>query len=258
MTEKGYRHDPTTGGLRTDDPEVAADLAGAPPVTPVGQLVQGLARRHARPARRSACCPATTCRATAPCCARLVLDGCARLPGGDALAAWVERGGRASPSSMVDRVVPAPTDADRAEVADLLGMVDAGAVAAEPFRQWVVQDAFRAGRPAWERAGALLVDDVAPYEAVKLRLLNGSHSALAYLGALAGYEHVADAVADPGLAAFVGQPHVRGGRADAAGPAGPGPGRLPAAAAGAVGRAGGPAPAAADRGGRHRRSCPSG
>jgi fructuronate reductase len=104
---------------------------------------------------------------------------------------------------MVDRIVPATTAADRAEAAALLRLADAGVVATEPFRQWVVQDTFAAGRPAWEAAGAVLTDDVAPYEAIKLRLLNGSHSLLAYLGALAGHEHVADAVADPALAAAV-------------------------------------------------------
>ena len=128
----------------------------------------------------------------------LVLDVCSRLPDGDALAAWVQ-GSVAFPSSMVDRIVPATTDEDRAEVARLLGLQDEGVVVTEPFRQWVVEDAFAAGRPAWERAGAVLTADVAPYEAMKLRMLNGSHSTLAYLGALAGFETVAQAVADDGI-----------------------------------------------------------
>src|SRR5205085_9979563 len=104
-----------------------------------------------------------------------------------------------SPARMVDRIVPATTAADRAEVARLLGISDAGVVVTEPFRQWVVQDSFAGPRPAWERAGATLTADVAPYEAMKLRLLNGSHSALAYLGGLAGYRHIADAAADDAL-----------------------------------------------------------
>jgi fructuronate reductase len=109
----------------------------------------------------------------------------------------------ACPDTMVDRIVPATTPEDRARVAAGLGLHDAWPVIAEPFTQWVIEDRFTAGRPDWERAGATLVSDVAPFEAMKLRLLNASHSALAYLGYLAGYETVAQAVADPALAAFV-------------------------------------------------------
>ncbi len=102
---------------------------------------------------------------------------------------------------MVDRVVPATTAADREEVARTLGLDDQGVVVAEPFRQWVIEDAFAGPRPAWEQAGALLVPDAGPHEAVKLRLLNGTHSMLAYVGALAGARTVAGAWGDPGVAA---------------------------------------------------------
>lgn len=115
------------------------------------------------------------------------------------LAEWVRQNVR-FPSSMVDRIVPATTEADRAEAARRLGAEDAGLVVAEPFRQWVIQDDFAAGRPAWERAGAELVVDVAPYERRKLRVLNGSHSLLAYLGALRGYSTIAQAASDDRLA----------------------------------------------------------
>jgi len=103
---------------------------------------------------------------------------------------------------MVDRIVPATTAEDRATVARLLGVADEGVVVTEPFSQWVIEDSFATPRPAWERAGATLTHDVAPYEHMKLRLLNGPHSALAYLGALAGHEYVADVVADPRFAAY--------------------------------------------------------
>ena len=102
---------------------------------------------------------------------------------------------------MVDRIVPSTTDADRAAARSLLGVEDAGVVVAEPFRQWVVTDNFAGPRPAWELAGAVLTDDVAPWEAAKLRLLNASHSLLAYLGGLRGYATIAEAVADDHLAA---------------------------------------------------------
>ena len=91
---------------------------------------------------------------------------------------------------MVDRIVPATTDADMAEAARRLGVADAAPVVAEPFGQWVIEDRFAAARPAWEEAGAEFVADVAPFETMKLRLLNGSHSTLAYLGFLPGHETI--------------------------------------------------------------------
>jgi fructuronate reductase len=119
------------------------------------------------------------------------------------LATWVET--HASfPSTMVDRIVPATTADDIAEAARLTGLFDAAPVVHEPFRQWVIEDRFiENARPHWERTGAELVGDVAPYEHMKLRLLNGAHSALAYLGYLAGHETIADTVEDPILRALV-------------------------------------------------------
>jgi fructuronate reductase len=105
----------------------------------------------------------------------------------------------AFPDCMVDRIVPATTPEDRACIDAELGMQDAWPVVCEPFTQWVIEDRFPQGRPAWERTGAELVSDVRPYEDMKLRLLNGSHSSIAYLGRLAGWETVADAIAVPEL-----------------------------------------------------------
>jgi fructuronate reductase len=198
VTEKGYRYDPATGRLRGEDPETVADLAGRPPRTVVGQLVRGLAARRdggAGPLTVLCCDNLSRNGATLR---GLVRDFTARVAGAGALAAWIGEHVR-FPSTMVDRIVPAATDGDRAEVARLLGVADHGAVVTEPFRQWVIEDDFAAGRPAWELAGAVLTADVAPYEVMKLRLLNGSHSTLAYLGALAGYRHIAEAVADDAL-----------------------------------------------------------
>ena len=131
---------------------------------------------------------------------RLVHDFCARMNGGARTLEWLERNAR-FPSTMVDRVVPATTPGDREEVARRLGLEDRGAVVAEPFRQWVIEDAFAGPRPAWEQAGALIVPDAGPHEAVKLRLLNGTHSMLAYVGGLAGARTVAGAWGDPAVAA---------------------------------------------------------
>ncbi len=103
----------------------------------------------------------------------------------------------AFPNSMVDRITPQTTAADIAYVAERFGVEDRWPVVTEPFRQWVIEDTFCNGRPAWERVGGEMVADVEPYELMKMRLLNGSHLAMAYLGALAGYRYVHEVMADP-------------------------------------------------------------
>jgi fructuronate reductase len=101
------------------------------------------------------------------------------------------------PSSMVDRIVPATKPADLADAEAVLGVEDFGVVRAEPFSQWVIEDNFAAERPVWDAVGVQFVADVKPFEKMKLRLLNGSHSLMSYLGYLAGYETIAQAIADP-------------------------------------------------------------
>jgi fructuronate reductase len=103
------------------------------------------------------------------------------------------------PATMIDRIVPATTDADRAAVAIELGARDEGAVVTEGFSQWVIEDDFAGPRPRWEKVGAQLVADVAPYETAKLRMLNGAHSALAYIGLGRGHDYVHQAIADPDI-----------------------------------------------------------
>jgi fructuronate reductase len=193
VTEKGYRHDPATNRLALEDPAVAADLADGGSRTVVGQLAGGLAQRRAHDAG-----PVTVL-----CCDNLpdnghvlrglVADFVAHSADANGLAAWIEDN-VAFPCTMVDRITPATTGDDLDRIAAELGARDEGAVITEPFTQWVVEDAFAAGRPAWERAGAIMTGDVRPYEQIKLRLLNGAHSALAYLAVLAGDELVSDAV----------------------------------------------------------------
>lgn len=118
------------------------------------------------------------------------------------LMTWFENECRC-PSSMVDRIVPAPTDADRAGLAERLGTEDRAAVFTEPFSQWVIEDDFAGERPRWERAGAELVADVSSFETAKLRMLNGAHSALAYLGLRAGHDYVHEAITDMRLRPIV-------------------------------------------------------
>lgn len=202
VTEKGYRLRPATGHLDLADSEVVADLVGRPPRTVIGQLVRGLERRmhHDAGPLTVVCCD--NLPANGVVVRRLVGDFCARLPDSPGLTEWIAQSVR-FPSTMVDRIVPATAANDRAEVTRVLGLRDEGTVVAEPFRQWVIEDDFAAARPAWEQAGATLTDDVGPYETMKLRLLNGSHSTLAYLGALAGCEFIAHAVRAARLAELV-------------------------------------------------------
>ncbi len=201
VTEKGYCRRPAAGELDEDHPDIRHDLAhpGAPR-SALGFIVEALRRR------RAAGIPAFT----ALCCDNLPHNGStlhrllsrfAVLRDPD-LGRYVE-GELRCPSTMVDRIVPATTEADRTGIAAALGCTDAWPVVTEPFSQWVIEDRFALGRPAWDGAGAMFVTDVAPYELAKLRLLNGSHSTLAYLGSLAGHETVADAMAAPGFAALV-------------------------------------------------------
>ena len=201
VTEKGYCHHPATGRLDTLHPDIAHDLAADAPRSAIGLIVAALARRRA----------AGVAPFTVLCCDNLPHNG--RLVAGlvaefatlwdPGLAAWIAAEG-AFPATMVDRIVPAATAADLADAAALTGLADAAAISHEPFRQWVIEDRFVGGaRPAWHRVGAQLVADVAPFEHMKLRLLNGAHSALAYLGYLAGHETIVAAVADRSLRDFV-------------------------------------------------------
>jgi len=201
ITEKGYGHDPATGLLNPGHPEIAPDLADpAHPGSAVGLITAALdARRLSHGAPFTVLC-CDNLPHNGKLVRGLVLEFARRRD--EALAHWIERH-VTFPSTMVDRIVPATTDADVAENDVALGLTDAAPVVCEPFRQWVIEDAFVAGRPPWEAAGAELVDDVAPFETIKLRLLNGSHSALAYLGYLAGYEYIYQVAGDPAFATFM-------------------------------------------------------
>jgi fructuronate reductase len=201
VTEKAYRRDPATDRLQADDPDVAADLADGGTRTVLGQLAQGLDRRRGTGAPITVVC-CDNLPSNGRVLAALMSEFVARRPHDDGLQGWIADHVR-FPATMVDRIVPATTDADREAAARALGMEDRGLVVTEPFTQWVIEDAFAGPRPAWEQGGALLTADVAPYERIKLRMLNGSHSTLAYLGVLADHEFVADAVADEGLRAAV-------------------------------------------------------
>jgi fructuronate reductase len=197
ITEKGYRIDPRTGSLNTADPQVRADLAGKPPQTAVGQIVRGLQQRASTGGGPLTVVSCDNLPGNGELTETLVRAFAAALPEAESgpLLAWLDAY-VTFPSTMVDRMVPATTPGDLAAVEQELGLRDEAAVVAEPFMQWVIEDNFAAGRPAWEEAGALFSTDVAAWEAAKLRLLNASHSMLAYLGLATGKDTIADAVGE--------------------------------------------------------------
>jgi mannitol 2-dehydrogenase len=200
VTEGGYCLDPVTGAFDPNHPAVRHDLDLAdPPHTAFAYLVEALRRRRAL--------------GRAP----FTIVSCDNLPGNGRitrgsvagfaalrdpeLAAWI-RNTVPFPNSMVDRITPATTDADRDDFTARVGWRDEWPVFCEPFTQWVLEDHFADGRPALGDAGIQLVDRAEPYEVLKLRLLNAGHQALGYLGYLAGHRFVHEAAGDPALAGF--------------------------------------------------------
>lgn len=202
VSEKGYHLAPATGGLDRDDPEVRADLAApdAPGTLP-GLLAAGLDAR-----RRSGASPVTvvSCdnlRGNGVVLRKVVSDLAAdRFPD---LLPWMDDTVR-FPSSMVDGIVPSVRETDRRALFDRTGIDDPAMVIAEDYMRWVIEDDFAGDRPPLDPVGGEFVPDVAPFEAMKLLLLNAPHSALAYLGHNAGFTYVHEAIAEPGLAAFLG------------------------------------------------------
>lgn len=194
VTEKGYCYDPETGGLDFRHPLVLHDLENPDfPSSLPGWLVAGLKHRRDNPFTVLSC---DNLAHNGKVLRRVVVDFARALD--PALADWIAEAVK-FPCTMVDRITPATTDAEREEVAARLECRDAWPVPCETFRQWVIEDDFSLGRPAWELAGAMLVEDVTPYELAKLRMLNGTHSTIAYLSMLAGFQTVDEAIAHDGL-----------------------------------------------------------
>ncbi len=201
VTEGGYFIDDGTGALNLQHSQIAEDL-GHPerPLTWLGYVLEALQRRRQRglPGLTLMSCDnlqsnGDTARAV------FLAFAAARDPG---LRDWIAAN-VTFPNSMVDRITPATTPAEITFVADTFGINDKWPVVTEPFLQWVIEDQFCQGRPAWENVGAQLVHDVVPYELMKMRLLNGSHLAMAYLGALSGYTFVHEIMQDSLYTTFV-------------------------------------------------------
>jgi len=201
ITEKGYCRSPSTGQLDLKNPDIVYDLAHPEsPKSAIGLIVQALQYRYdnALPAITLLSCDNLADNGKA--LKMVVLDYAQRID--SKLALWIEQE-IAFPGTMVDRIVPAVTATAKALVASHIGLRDEACVTSEAYSQWVIEDSFANARPAWEQVGAILTSDVAPYEAMKLRLLNGAHSSMAYLGFLAGMQSVADCMANKQLRAFV-------------------------------------------------------
>lgn len=197
VTEGGYNFSASTGEFDAENPDVVADLApGALPRTVFGYVAEALRRRRDRqlPAFTVMSCDNIEGNGHV---ARRTFLAFARLADPE-LAQWMDAE-VAFPNSMVDRITPATPPDLRAEVAQRSGVDDRWPVVAEPFTQWVLEDSFASGRPALERVGVQVVDDVAPYELMKLRLLNAGHQALGHFARLLGYEYVHDAAVDPDI-----------------------------------------------------------
>jgi mannitol 2-dehydrogenase len=195
VTEGGYNLDHVTGEFDSANPQVADDLhPGAPPRTTFGFVTEALRRRKERglPAFTVMSCDNLQGNGHL---SKKVFTAFARLRDPE-LADWIERA-VTFPNSMVDRITPVTTDADRSMVGERFGIEDSWPVVCEPFTQWVLEDSFSAGRPPYEDAGVQVVDDVGPYELMKLRLLNASHQAMGYFGHLCGYRLVHEAAQDP-------------------------------------------------------------
>ncbi|WP_374968714.1 mannitol dehydrogenase family protein [Terrabacter sp. BE26] len=201
VTEGGYHVNQVTGEFDPSDPDLQADLTGdAPPRSAFGFIVEALRRRRA----------AGVAPFTVMSCdnlpgnghvARKSITAFARLKDPE-LADWMDTE-VAFPNSMVDRITPVTTPADVEALEARFGIADAWPVVCEPFTQWVLEDEFPDGRPPFEDVGVQVVDDVVPYELMKLRLLNASHQALGYLGYLSGYRYVHEVCADPLFVRFL-------------------------------------------------------
>lgn len=195
ITEKGYCVDHASGKLDKQNSLIQHDLAyPSEPKSAIGYIVEALRLRRERGIKAFTVMSCDNVQENGHIAKAAVL-GFANLLDKE-LAEWIELN-VTFPCTMVDRIVPAATNDTLDEIAELAGAYDPCAIACEPFRQWVIEDNFAQGRPDWDVAGAEFVQDVVPFEEMKLRMLNGSHSFLAYLGYLGGYDHISDTMTNP-------------------------------------------------------------
>jgi mannitol 2-dehydrogenase len=201
VTEGGYNFHHVTGEFDAENPDVLHDLQpGAAPRTAFGLVTEALSRRRERGLAPFTIMSCDNIQGNGDV-ARKMFTSYAKLKDA-ALGAWIEEN-VPFPNSMVDRITPVTTDEDRQAVAAEFGVDDGWPVVCEPFEQWVLEDHFNLGRPPFEKAGVQLVEDVEPYELMKLRLLNASHQGMCYFGYLAGYRYAHEVAQDPLFARFL-------------------------------------------------------
>ena len=196
ISEGGYHMNQVTAEFEPS-PDLVADATRCRPTTAFGLIVEAIRRRRAAGTPPFTVLSCDNIEANGDVARRMIAAFASMRD--EALGEWI-RSGVAFPSSMVDRITPATSDEDRAVLSREFGVEDQWPVTSERFTQWVIEDTFPSGRPRLEDVGASMVDDVTPYEMMKLRLLNGAHQALAYLGLLTGHKYVHEACADPLLA----------------------------------------------------------
>ena len=201
ITEGGYNFDRVTGEFDASNATVAGDLAdGATPKTAFGFVTEALRRRRDRGIKPFTVLSCDNIQGNGDIAKKMFL-AFAQLKDAN-LSAWIDAN-VAFPNSMVDRITPVTSAEDIAEAEEKLGLADAWPVVAEPFFQWVIEDHFTLGRPNFDEVGVQFVEDVEPYELMKLRLLNASHQGLTYFGYLSGYRFAHEAVSDPAIAGFL-------------------------------------------------------
>ncbi len=201
VTEGGYHVNQTTGDFDDSDPDIQKDLQpDAVPRTTFGFITEALARRREQGGDPFTVMSCDNIPGNGEVTAKMLVAFAKRRDAG--LADWIEQNVQ-FPNSMVDRITPATADTDRALLAPDFGVEDAWPVVCEPFSQWALQDVFGAGRPPLEDVGVQMVDDIEPYELMKLRLLNASHQAMCYLGYLIGYRYAHEVSTDPLFVRFL-------------------------------------------------------
>ena len=201
ITEGGYNFHHVTGEFDYDNPAVARDLAGTEaPSTVFGLTVEALRRRRERGIAPFTIMSCDNIQSNGDVARKMISAFALRKD--KELGEWVLKN-VAFPNAMVDRITPVTAPEDIEQVKQRFGFDDAWPVVCEPFTQWVLEDHFPLGRPAFEEVGVQVVDDVVPYELMKLRLLNASHQALTYFGYLAGYRYAHEVTQDPLFESFL-------------------------------------------------------
>ena len=206
ITEKGYCHDPATGNLNFNHPDIIHDLQQLDkPVSAIGFIIAALKQRFEQQQKAFTVLSCDNLPNNGEVLEKVVTQFAEKISA--EFAHWIKNNAT-FPCTMIDRIVPATTDDDRRDIEARLAIDgesvrDEGMVVCEPFSQWVVEDKFADGRPAWEKVGVLMVEDVRVFEKIKLRLLNGAHSTMAYTGYLSGFQYISEVMEQPAFVNLV-------------------------------------------------------